>query len=56
MNYELYKRIKKITDEGKCYRDNWNEFTTEWSNGYRKAMQEIDEILDSFIKEYEKIA
>jgi len=50
---ELFLRLKRITNLGKSYSDNWNEFTREWSSGYKKAMNEIDKELDSFIKEYE---
>ena len=56
MDLELYYSLKDKTDKGKVYVDNWNEFTREWSSGYRKAMQEIDGILYSFIREYEKTA
>lgn len=49
---ELYYIIKRKTDEGKHYRDNWNCYTVSWSGGYRRAMKEIDEILDFYISAY----
>lgn len=49
---DLYYIIKKRTDEGKQYRDNWNCYTVSWSGGYRRAMREIDEILDFYISAY----
>lgn len=55
MRLELYYILKRKADEGKRYRDNWNGFTTDWSSGYRKAMCEIDEILNFYNKYVELI-
>jgi len=49
MGLELCYIIKKKTNEGKMYKENWNDNTVNWSSGYRRAMREIDEILDMYL-------
>lgn len=48
-DFELYKILKEIVT--KNYKENYNYETKIWSDGYTRAMKDIEEKIENYVKE-----